>query len=560
MTSPRCTSRPWKLNDSLKARRYAFGEFVEAMAEHLVDIIEVKNHVDKVKTKLSQYYVEPGASNGPNTSRLNKFLAAHGSKDKRKMELKGLDENGKHAKAEIELHEDIINPENTGGGCDLEACVDLARRFAQRLIKALGKRMADLRHFDGVGFFSPDKYPDRAGEQDAWVKRHLSELLDMFKNKLPGRQNAHLHPTKGQMRRSWGSASTSPRNFDRPVHHRIPCRTAAVSAAKLAVIAAMLTVARAVARHRSSKGACHECVVAAVSHNVATLLSVPAQTSSNEISPNHISHATSSTFGGASPATVTSPETAATDPTVVISSNARSTVQRLTSGHAATVAPQSAAVEGGLLWQQLATGPLSRGGLAQSVRHARVTGSEVKVGSVIERKGRYFQVVKTQHTQQGRGGATIQVELRDVQTGLKSNEKLRTSEHIELVFSDDKPFVFLYVDEDNACLMEKQTFEQISLPVSMFGDAAPLLQDGMEVVVHLFNDKALSASLPARVSDVVDEAEPFFKGQTAAPSYKKVKLRSGITVQVPSFVVAGDEIIVQTSDLTYVTRVKGAKE
>ncbi|CAI5979521.1 unnamed protein product [Closterium sp. NIES-65] len=179
MTSPRCTSRPWKLNDSLKARRYAFGEFV--------DITEVKNHVDKVKTKLSQYYVEPGASNGPNTSRLNKFLAAHGSKDKRKMELKGVDENGKHAKAEIELHEDIIDPENPGGGCDLKVCVDLARRFAQRVIKALGKRMADLRHFDGVGFFSPDKYPDRAGEQDAWVKLHLSELLDMFNNKLPGK-------------------------------------------------------------------------------------------------------------------------------------------------------------------------------------------------------------------------------------------------------------------------------------------------------------------------------------------------------------------------------------
>ncbi|CAI5983960.1 unnamed protein product [Closterium sp. NIES-64] len=156
-------------------------------AERLSEGTEVKNHVDKVKTKVSQYYVEPGASNGPNTSRLNKFLAAHGSKDKRKMELKGVDENGKHEKAEIELHEDIIDPENPWGGCDLEACVDLARRFAQRLIKALGKRMADLRHFDGVGFFSPDKYPDRAGEQDAWVKLHLSELLDMFKNKLPGK-------------------------------------------------------------------------------------------------------------------------------------------------------------------------------------------------------------------------------------------------------------------------------------------------------------------------------------------------------------------------------------
>ncbi|CAI5476524.1 unnamed protein product [Closterium sp. Yama58-4] len=110
-----------------------------------VDITEVKNHVDK-------------------------------------LELKGVDENGKAAKEEIELHEDIIDPENPGGGCDLEACEDLARRFAQRLIKALGKRMADLRHFDGVGFFTPDKYPFRAGEQDAWLKLHLTELLDMFKN------------------------------------------------------------------------------------------------------------------------------------------------------------------------------------------------------------------------------------------------------------------------------------------------------------------------------------------------------------------------------------------
>ncbi|CAI5486014.1 unnamed protein product [Closterium sp. Naga37s-1] len=134
-----------------------------------IDITEVKNHVDKVKTKLSQYYVEPGASNGPNDSRLNTFIAAHGSKDKRKLELKGVDESGSPATATVELHEDAIvhgggDGDGDGGGCDLESCVDLARRFAQRLIKALGKRMANLRHFDGVGFFSPDRYSVCAGE------------------------------------------------------------------------------------------------------------------------------------------------------------------------------------------------------------------------------------------------------------------------------------------------------------------------------------------------------------------------------------------------------------
>ncbi|GJP37386.1 hypothetical protein CLOM_g21795, partial [Closterium sp. NIES-68] len=242
------------------------------------------------------------------------------------------------------------------------------------------------------------------------------------------------------------------------------------------------------------------------------------------------------------------------------------TVQRLTSGHAAAVAARSAVAEGGLRWQQLAAGPLSRGGLAQSVRYARVTGSEVKVGSVIERKGGEDPA----HTARPRR-CTIQVELRDVQTGLKSNEKLRTSEHIDLVFSDDKPFVFLYVEGEDAFLMEKQTFEadltaprhvwrRCSIAPSHLLLIHPSQHMAWRVVVHLFNGKPLSASLPARVSDFVDEAEPYFKGQTAAPSYKKVKLRSGLTVQVPSFVVAGDEIIVQTSDLTYVTRVKGAKE
>ncbi|CAI5516882.1 unnamed protein product [Closterium sp. Naga37s-1] len=175
-----------------------------AFQKQTVDITEVKNHVDKVKTKLSQYYVEPSASYGPNTSRLNKFLAAHGSKDKRKMELKGVGGDGKPAKAEIELHEDIIDPENPGGGCDLEACVDLARRFAQRLIKALGKRMADLRHFDGVGFFTPDKYPFRAGEQDTWLQHHLTELLDMFKNQLPDKEEKQKPDRADQVARLMG--------------------------------------------------------------------------------------------------------------------------------------------------------------------------------------------------------------------------------------------------------------------------------------------------------------------------------------------------------------------
>jgi len=178
----------------------------------------------------------------------------------------------------------------------------------------------------------------------------------------------------------------------------------------------------------------------------------------------------------------------------------------------------------------------------------------VKVGNVIERKGKMMEVVKTQHTQQGRGGATIQVELRDVHSGLKSTEKLRTAEPIEVVFVDAKPFSFLYSEGDVAHLMDPETYDQLAIPKGMLGDVSKLLKEGMQVHVKYFNGEPLMASLPPRLTVRVVEAEPHVKGNTATPSYKKVTVEGGLTVGVPPFVVQGDEIVVQTSDMTYVTR------
>eukprot|EP00271_Cylindrocystis_brebissonii_P015707 TRINITY_DN38689_c0_g1_i1.p1 TRINITY_DN38689_c0_g1~~TRINITY_DN38689_c0_g1_i1.p1 ORF type:complete len:257 (+),score=20.40 TRINITY_DN38689_c0_g1_i1:90-860(+) len=191
------------------------------------------------------------------------------------------------------------------------------------------------------------------------------------------------------------------------------------------------------------------------------------------------------------------------------------------------------------------------------VREVKTSGAEVKIGNIIERKGKMHQVVKTQHTQQGRGGAVIQVELRDVQTGLKSSERLRTTESVERVFVDDKPCTFLYRDGDQVVLMESATFEQMNVPVSFFGEAAVYLTDGMDVTLQVFNGQPLAASVPGRLTCKVVEAEPYFKGQTVTSTYKKVTLENGQVIQVPGFVVTGDEIVVDTATHSYVTRAKG---
>eukprot|EP00250_Pteridium_aquilinum_P007665 c17337_g1_i1 orf=112-807(+) len=195
--------------------------------------------------------------------------------------------------------------------------------------------------------------------------------------------------------------------------------------------------------------------------------------------------------------------------------------------------------------------------LLQQSRGAKVLGSDVREGNVVERKGRMMEVLKTQHTQQGRGGATIQVELRDIQSGLKSIERFRTSETIEKVFCESKSYTFLYAEGDTIFLMEPKTFEQLEVQKSMFGNGAAYLADGMPVTVQLADGKVLSAAVPQRVTCKVVEAEPSYKGQTATPMFKKVVLDNGLQIGAPTFVDAEDMIVVDTTDNTYVTRSKG---
>ncbi|XP_078429939.1 elongation factor P (EF-P) family protein [Wolffia australiana] len=189
-------------------------------------------------------------------------------------------------------------------------------------------------------------------------------------------------------------------------------------------------------------------------------------------------------------------------------------------------------------------------------RGAKVLGSDVRLGNIIQRKGRTFQVLKAQHTQHGRGGATIQVELRDVDTGNKVTERFRTDEAIERVFVEERPFTFLYLEADSVMVMEPSTYEQIELPKDFFGKNIAYLKDNMSILVQYFDGKPTSASVPPRVTCKVVEAPPYSKGMTATPQYKRVLLDNGLTVLAPSHVTAGDEVIINTTDDSYITRAK----
>ena len=181
----------------------------------------------------------------------------------------------------------------------------------------------------------------------------------------------------------------------------------------------------------------------------------------------------------------------------------------------------------------------------------------IRAGQVIEHDGRRWTVLKQQIITPGKGGAFIQVEMRDLKTGNKTNERWRTADTVERLMTDNKEYTYSYMDGDNLVLMDPETFEQTTVPAAILGDALPFLQDNMTVEVDLVEGEPVGMHLPASVVLEVVEADPVVKGQTASSSYKPAKLSNGVKTMVPPFVEAGERIVVKTEDGSYVERAKG---
>src|SRR5436190_13576784 len=113
----------------------------------------------------------------------------------------------------------------------------------------------------------------------------------------------------------------------------------------------------------------------------------------------------------------------------------------------------------------------------------KINGNAVRPGYIIEHQGRLWRAVRIMHTQPGKGGAYLQVELKDIRDGTKLNERFRSSESVERVHLDERPYQFLYEEGTGIALMDLETFEQIHLSKETLGDSVSFLKDGMMLTV-----------------------------------------------------------------------------
>jgi len=185
----------------------------------------------------------------------------------------------------------------------------------------------------------------------------------------------------------------------------------------------------------------------------------------------------------------------------------------------------------------------------------KINAGEIRVGMLLEYKNDLWQVLKTQHVKPGKGGAFAQVEMKSVNKSTKLNERFRSSETVEKASLEETNYNFLYEDENIYFFMEPKSFEQIEIKKDVIGEKGKLLTENLEVTISFYNESPINVDLPNQVKCKIETTDAALKGQTVSSSYKPAILNNGLNIQVPPFIEAGDEIIVDTRNLEYVKKI-----
>lgn len=182
--------------------------------------------------------------------------------------------------------------------------------------------------------------------------------------------------------------------------------------------------------------------------------------------------------------------------------------------------------------------------------------TDLRNGVVFKEDSQLLQVLTYEHVKMGRGSGTVKVKVRNLKTGSVTEKSFITGARVEEAGVEKKKAQFLYRDGDSFNFMDPISYEQFALSVSVIGDLAKYLKDGLEVTLIVSDESALALELPNSLVYTIEETGPEEKGNTVSNVFKDALLDNGLTVKVPMFSKAGDKIKVDTRTGQYVERVK----
>lgn len=183
--------------------------------------------------------------------------------------------------------------------------------------------------------------------------------------------------------------------------------------------------------------------------------------------------------------------------------------------------------------------------------------NDIRVGNLLRFEDAVYRVLDAQHVKPGKGGAYVQLEMKDVKKGTKITPRLRSSETIEKVSSEIKHSEIMFVGQGTLTVMNPETYEQDEYDMDRYcGDFTGLMEDGMAIKMHYIDDELVMITPEDTIVAEVLETEPYIKGATVTGSFKPAFIKGGVRVMVPQYIEVGEKIVVKTETLDFVERAK----
>ncbi len=186
----------------------------------------------------------------------------------------------------------------------------------------------------------------------------------------------------------------------------------------------------------------------------------------------------------------------------------------------------------------------------------KINANLIKSGNVLKHKNKMLQVIGTSVIKPGKGGAYIQVEMKDIQSGVKFNERWRTSDSVEKINVNELEVTFLFIENENITVMNNENYEQMTCDSKLVEGKEKLLEDGMKLSLEIVDEMITNVKFPKNIKVEIKDADAVVKGQTASSSFKNATTTNDLKILVPPHIKEGDKILISSENLNYVEKAK----
>ncbi|WP_026531193.1 elongation factor P [Haematomicrobium sanguinis] len=181
--------------------------------------------------------------------------------------------------------------------------------------------------------------------------------------------------------------------------------------------------------------------------------------------------------------------------------------------------------------------------------------NDIKNGTVLKLDGNLWNVIEFQHVKPGKGGAFVRTKLRNVLSGKVVDKTFNAGAKVETATVDRRDYQYLYKDGEDFVFMDNDTYDQITIPGPIVGNAANFMLEGQQATVAMNEGNPLYLELPASVVLEITYTEPGLQGDRSSAGTKPATVETGYEIQVPLFLEQGVKVKVDTRSGDYLGRV-----